>query len=177
MKTLFLYLCLFLTGIGTARAQTIPATYQLDYGQVRYVRSYELPGLTAEQVTARLCSHLPTVKGLGGVRYNGQAFVGSLDDMTVQYQRYGGKWIRIWPALNTPLSGTLLVEPRTGGYTLTLTQLTFDKTSSNRTTANVAFTGNKGQGFTDIGRIRQAMVYLDQFLRDEFQVANVVTGQ
>ncbi len=175
MKKYF-FIILFLTQIFTfasAQVQTELRNFNLEFGNITYRQSYPMPNLTAAEVSEKLLKYIPTINGLGEVKFNGKVFYGNVQNMMIDYPKYGGKWLTILPLLNSPMRSIITIEPKDGKYDVVLSQMEFRtdfRTPYSK--VNNHFTEGNGAIFSPVKRVTDAMAFMDLFFTDILQVSD-----
>ncbi len=167
-KTLLTFLLLGFSFI--VKSQTSFANFHFKDGKIQYEKIYEIEGGTEQELNQRLESFLPSISGLK-FDFSDAGFTGKIQNVTIDYKKFGGKYMTTWIPLNYPLSGNISIQVKGNRYRFLLSDI---ETKENEFTEPILFdvylTKNKGTEFTTNKTILTGLELLDKFLIEKFDL-------
>jgi hypothetical protein len=162
---------LFLLGFPSiVKSQTNFSNFQLKDGKIQFEKIYEIDGGTEQELNQRLESFLPTISGLK-FDFNETGFTGKVQNVIIDYKKFGGKYMTTWIPLNYPLNGNISIQVKGNRYRLLLTNIeTKENEFSEPILFDVYLTKNKGNEFTTNKTILNGLELLDKFLSEKFDI-------
>jgi len=152
------------------KSQISSSNFHLKEGKIQYEKIYEIDGGTEQELNQRLESFLPTISGLK-FDFNEMGFTGKVQNVIIDYKKFGGKYMTTWIPLNYPLYGNISLQVKGNRYRLLLTGI---ETKENEFTEPILFddylTKNKGNEFTTNKTILNGLELLDKFLSEKFNL-------
>jgi hypothetical protein len=162
---------LLLLGISfSVKSQTSFSNFYFKDGKIQYEKIYEIEGGTEQELNQKLQSFLPTISGLK-FDFNETGFAGKIQNVIIDYKKFGGKYMTTWIPLNYPLNGSISIQVKGNRYRFLLSDIeTRENEFSDPILFDVYLTKNKGTEFTTNKTILSGLELLDKFLTDKFDL-------
>lgn len=102
----------------TSFAQTSVSNFHVENGFLIYRQVFEV-----ETTENGLIRHLMTAPGVTDITKQDSFIVGKVENVKVDWKKFGGTWGTITTALAHPISGNLLAELKDGRYRITVSNI------------------------------------------------------
>lgn len=151
--------------------------FYIENNGVIYKNVYEVAGLSESQITEKLNLLLSTSTGLTNLKYSNNEFTGRIENLTIDYRKFGGKLFTAWTALNSPMFGNLKVQVKESKYRIIISEieliepspyLIYNLSSSSTTDNRTRFTNKKP--------ILQGLEFIDKSMIEKFQLISETTN-
>ena len=148
------------------------SNFYLENQSVQYRKVFELNNTSDSVMIKKLNSYLPTVSCLTNIQFNGNVFTGRIENLTVDYKKYGGRWGTTWIALNHPMNGNLTIQVKNNKYRVIISDMEFISTSPYIVyDVNGTVTRKRGTEFSANNTIIQGLDFLDKCFTEKFTIS------
>ncbi|MFN3801343.1 hypothetical protein [Belliella pelovolcani] len=171
MKYLFLLIFVFLNSYQTEKEIH---NFHLENQTIQYIKVFELKEFSENELIDKLNGYLPTVSGVSNIHFNGTVFTGKIENLEIDFKKYGGKWGTTWIPIQYPMNANLTIQVKDNRYRLLISNIECSMQVPPRTVFdfNSMATVKRGTEISTNKTIVQGLKYTDQFLTDKFNISN-----
>lgn len=168
MKNLLTILLLFIGFVSYGQTTPLTTLYNfvIESGQVQHIKVYEVANTPEKQLSDKLYTHLSTVAGIKELVIKDNSITGDINNLTVDYKKYGGTWGNTITLLRAPMEGKFIIQIKDNKYRVISSDLGFGANGKLKD----FFTRNKGTEFVSRQGLQDALKYIDGHLSDMFNV-------
>jgi len=125
----------------------------------------------SQEIIDKLNSYLPTIVGISNIQFNGNVFTGNIDNLMIDYKKFGGKILSVWTALNNPMFAKLTIQIKDNRYRVIITDIkcVHDILEYN---FNSSTTINERTSFINKKILIQGLGYVDSYFSEMFTIKN-----
>jgi hypothetical protein len=171
MKTLLIIVLILFSTFAQAQYTNL----KLEDSQFLFEKVYEKDSLSSKDIEKMLINGVPTIKNLKDFYKHNEIITAKLDNVKIDFRKYGGSWGSSPFFLNHPFFANISIVWKDGKYKVTATNLTFDTGVSafGVMTCTDIFTKKRGSEIRTNENIITAGKYIEQYLSELFTISRV----
>ncbi len=143
---------------------------KLEKAQVYFEKVYSVDILKSPGIEKLLLNEVPKVKGLKGFQKSHDTINAKIENIVIDYKRYGGRWSNTDVFMNYRFSGDVLIVWEAGKYKVTVSNMYFNKDGSDKIKCSDVFTKNHRTQFGTRRIGISSRQYLEKYLADLFLI-------
>lgn len=174
LKTLLCAIFSFLLSASAfAQSESPYKSIKLENSQVFFEKVYILDSLSATNIERLLIEQIPRVKNLKGFSKSDGIITAKIEDCTIDYKKYGGKWGNTLLYLNHPFFATVSIVWKDGKYKVSMNNMEWHAAGVGTATSTDVFTKwGKGKDWDMSKTVLKGGEYVDRYFSDLFAVKN-----
>ena len=151
----------------------VHAQYQylkLENSQVLFEKVYAIDSLANNGIEKLLLKEVPKFKDLKGFQKVQDTIIAKIENTSIDYKKYGGKWSNTDAFMNYRFSGDVLILWKDSKYTVTVSNMYFNKNGSDKIKCSDILTKDNRTRFGTRRIGISSRKYLEKYLADLFLI-------
>ena len=151
----------------------VQAQYQylkLENSQIFFEKIYSVDSLANNGIEKLLLKEVPKLKDLKGFQNSKDTIIAKMENTFIDYKKYGGRWSNTDAFMNYPFSGDVLILWKDSKYTVTVSNMYFNKNGSDKIKCSDIFTKDNRTRFSKRRIGISSRKYLERYLADLFLI-------
>lgn len=187
MKKLLITLSILITSITSFSQDELTSleNFVIENNSVVYKKVFELPNQTETELKKNILSFISKVPNVSNVRVIGDEIFGDINNLKVNYSKYGGSYMTTLILLNHSMFGKLIVQTKDNKYRVlikdiyfiddvSLLSMTTKKEMDNRTNFTDFITKNGRSEFRSGNTIIKGIGYMNSYFTELFTYSNTI---
>jgi len=187
MKKILITLSILITSITSFSQDELTSmeNFVIENNSVVYKKVFELPNQTETELKKNILSFISKVPNVSNVRVIGDEIFGDINNLKVNYSKYGGSYMTTLILLNHSMFGKLIVQTKDNKYRVlikdiyfiddvSLLSMTTKKEMDNRTDFTYFVTKNDKSEFRTNNTFKKGLGYMNNYFTEIFTYSNTI---